>query len=286
MSSELSISTILQIAQVCEYVAIVNNARNNTLQGGNINPNLGRLIYIERTAVQNRYNLNPSDPTLRGTANYLYSILWYQSLARTIIANLAGNPPVITGPTPQSVNVGATATFSVSVTGTAPFTYQWLLGGVPIAGATNSSLILTNAQLSQSGGLYSVEVTNPVTTITSNQAVLTVTASITGFLYYSSSDPGPTLLSNSDPFTYQISYSITHNQPVSIPLTSAAANNQFLVAKIPSTESDKTIWFSTVLNNGTIPDFVFAPMLTFGGFDYYYTKQLGSYDATQPLVLS
>ena len=39
-------------------------------------------------------------------------------------------------PLSQNVTVGGTVTFSVTVTGTGPFTYQWLKGGLEIAGAT------------------------------------------------------------------------------------------------------------------------------------------------------
>jgi hypothetical protein len=93
-------------------------------------------------------------------------------------------------------------------------------------------------------------------------------------------------LANSDPFSYQIAFPITHNEPLSITLTTAAADNQFEVIKVPNGESVKTIWFNTALNNGTIPDLIFEPMVSFGGFDYYYTASLVSLDPTQLLTLT
>jgi hypothetical protein len=244
------------------------------------------LIYMERMAVQNRYNLNPSDPTLRATANYLFSILRYVGPVQTIINNLQGSRPVLTGPANQSVLVGATATFSVAVTSSTPTTFQWYLNNVPIPGATNSSYLVTNAQLGQSGGLYSMSATNSAGTVLSTQATLTVTASLSGFMFYTAVDPGPTLLSNSDPFAYQTTFSITHNQPLSIPISQAAASNQFLVIKVPSAESTKTTWFNTALNSGNIPDIIFAPMYSFNNFDYYYTKSTVSMDPTQVLAMT
>ena len=214
MTAELSIPAVLQLAQICEYLAVVNGAKAAALNGGSIDPTLGTLIYLERTAVQNRYNLNPSDPTLRATANYLYSILTYQAQGQSIQNNLGGTPPSVTGPTNQSVTVGNTATFSVSVTGTAPFTYQWFLNGILIPGATSSSYAVINAQLSQNGGLYSVQVTNPVTTITSNQATLTVTAALVGFYYQGNTDFSTALMAGTDTVPYLGTFPITTGQPL------------------------------------------------------------------------
>jgi hypothetical protein len=45
-------------------------------------------------------------------------------------------PSIVTQPVAVTVNAGNTATFAVGVSGSGPFTYQWLKGGQPIAGAT------------------------------------------------------------------------------------------------------------------------------------------------------
>ncbi|MEQ2007905.1 MAG: immunoglobulin domain-containing protein [Limisphaerales bacterium] len=76
---------------------------------------------------------------------------------------------------PQSLTVlkGTGATFSVTPGGDGPFTYQWLFAGVPISGATNNPLTLTNVQTNQAG-LYSVVLTSPYGTATSSNATLTV----------------------------------------------------------------------------------------------------------------
>jgi Immunoglobulin I-set domain len=55
--------------------------------------------------------------------------------------------------------VGSTVTFTASFTGTAPMSYQWQFDGANIPGATNTTLTLTNLQLSQSGA-YNLVATN------------------------------------------------------------------------------------------------------------------------------
>ena len=76
-------------------------------------------------------------------------------------------------PADQTVTIGQTAAFSVGVSGTPPISYQWSFNGTPITGATDSSLVLTNVQRSQAG-VYSVEATNGLGSVTSSNAVLNV----------------------------------------------------------------------------------------------------------------
>jgi subtilisin family serine protease len=80
---------------------------------------------------------------------------------------------------PQSLSVapGQTATFSVTATGTAPLSYQWRKGGVPIGGATSSRYTTPPATMADDGALFSVVVTNGQGSVTSDDAKLTVQAS-------------------------------------------------------------------------------------------------------------
>jgi dienelactone hydrolase len=77
-------------------------------------------------------------------------------------------------PTDQIVDVGATATFTVAATGTAPLAYQWRFNDANLAGRTGTSLVLANAQ-SANAGNYTVIVTNACGSVTSRVAVLTCT---------------------------------------------------------------------------------------------------------------
>ncbi len=73
--------------------------------------------------------------------------------------------------------VGGKITFNVSNSGTAPFTYQWRKDGANIAGATASSLALTNLQ-GTDAGTYSVVVANAAGSTISDNGTLTVSASL------------------------------------------------------------------------------------------------------------
>ncbi len=82
--------------------------------------------------------------------------------------------PVVVGqPTSKSATVNATVSFSASASGLAPFSYQWLFNGSPLAGATNSTLILAGLQYTNAGG-YSFLVSNAFGSSTSALATLTV----------------------------------------------------------------------------------------------------------------
>ncbi len=83
-------------------------------------------------------------------------------------------PSLAEQPQSQSVFTGGDATFFVTAEGTEPFSYQWRLNGVNIPGATESSYPLINAQTNDAGN-YSVVVTNVAGSVTSSNALLTVT---------------------------------------------------------------------------------------------------------------
>ncbi|MFO1451546.1 MAG: immunoglobulin domain-containing protein [Opitutaceae bacterium] len=96
------------------------------------------------------------------------------SLAAVLTVSPAPAAPVITTqPTAQSVTVGANLTFTVAASGTPAPTYQWRKDGVAIPGATLPSLALSSVQLSDTG-TFSVVVSNPSGSVTSNGASLTV----------------------------------------------------------------------------------------------------------------
>ncbi len=87
----------------------------------------------------------------------------------------AVGPTITTQPQSQTVTAGFTAQFSVVATGTPAPTYQWQFNGAPVAGATSATLTLSGVQ-SSGAGTYTVVVTNPAGSVTSNPATLTVNA--------------------------------------------------------------------------------------------------------------
>ena len=87
--------------------------------------------------------------------------------------SLALAQPVITiQPANRFLNASGSVGFNIGVTGVAPFTYQWLFDGLAITGATNRSLLVTNARTAQ--GYYSVIVSNASGSVTSQVAELKV----------------------------------------------------------------------------------------------------------------
>ena len=123
-------------------------------------------------------NRSPFDRSDGTQASFLVlPDLSLNDIARSIVIG-AGLPPTITNqPSNQSVTVGGSASFSVTASGTAPFSYQWRKDGTAIAGATSAILTLSNVQISAAGS-YTVVVTNSASAITSNAAQLTVNPAV------------------------------------------------------------------------------------------------------------
>ncbi len=84
-------------------------------------------------------------------------------------------PEITLPPQDTSLLVNSNAIFTAAATGFGVLSYQWQFNGAPIAGATNSSVTLTNVQLTNDGN-YDVVVTNMLGSATSTVAVLTVLA--------------------------------------------------------------------------------------------------------------
>lgn len=90
-------------------------------------------------------------------------------------------PPSITSqPAPVTVNVGQTATFSVTASSTATMSYQWRKNGSNISGATSASYTTPATTAADNGAQYSVVVRNSAGSVTSGNALLTVKAADTG----------------------------------------------------------------------------------------------------------
>jgi len=84
-------------------------------------------------------------------------------------------PSITTEPVAQTVNVGASATFTVAATGE-QLQYQWLRDEQPISGATSATYTLSATAVADDGTLISVLVGNPGGVISSRAVTLTVLA--------------------------------------------------------------------------------------------------------------
>jgi len=155
--------------------------------------------------------------------------------------------PALTGPTNITVIQGNNGTFSSTASGLPVPTLQWLdQNGNPIAGATSSSLTLTNVQYSQNGYTYSLiasnsvgSVTNTATlfvivppTITSQPASLTVTNSQSAaFTVAATGVPTPTYqwYFNSSAISSSLNNTATNATLIISTTSTASAGNYYVV---------------------------------------------------------
>jgi endonuclease/exonuclease/phosphatase family metal-dependent hydrolase len=130
-------------------------------------------------ATTNFFTLNNVQFTNSGNYTVLITNLYGSITSSIAVLTVSNFPPVInTQPMGQNVNVGDSPTFSVTASGTAPLSYQWLFGGTNIAGATTNTYTHANVQTNDAGN-YSVIVTNIAGSVTSSVAKLTINSPIT-----------------------------------------------------------------------------------------------------------
>jgi hypothetical protein len=138
-------------------------------------------------AINNVLKINRAQTTNSGNYMVIVTNLGGSVTSSVAILTVASSPVIITQPTNQGVAVGSNATFAVTAVGFAPLSYQWWVNGTnllvngsqtngaTISGVTNNVLTISNAQTNDSGNYYSVTVTNSSGSMTSSNALLTVT---------------------------------------------------------------------------------------------------------------
>jgi uncharacterized repeat protein (TIGR03803 family) len=107
----------------------------------------------------------------------IYSVV-VTNLAGSVISSNAvltviDQPSITAQPLGQRVLLGSSASFSVSVSGTPPFSYRWRFNGSSLLNATNSAYAIQAVGTNNTGN-YSVVVTNLAGSVTSSNAFLTV----------------------------------------------------------------------------------------------------------------
>ncbi len=122
-------------------------------------------------------------PAIVFANTYDNNISIYQNLAPFGMAA----PFITTQPASQVVDEGGSASFSVTVGGSEPFSYQWNFNQTKIPGATNAALTLADIHPYQAGD-YSVVVANAYGKTTSSNALLTVIAETELVYNYSGSE--------------------------------------------------------------------------------------------------
>jgi Immunoglobulin domain len=123
-------------------------------------------------------------------------------MAYTLVSSTTPVAPYIfLQPTSQQVRLSSNATFTASADGTLPLSYQWWFNDTnALTGASNSSLTLTNVQVSNIGQ-YTLIVTNAGGAVTSSVAALLVATN------------SPGVLANYEPFDYSPDQLLTTANP-------------------------------------------------------------------------
>ena len=95
--------------------------------------------------------------------------------SHSMVAPAQSAPTITAQPMSQTVPSGHTATFTVTASGAPTPTYQWLLNGSPITGASEASYTTSTLTTASSGNIYTVAVMNSLGTVKSSSATITVT---------------------------------------------------------------------------------------------------------------
>ncbi len=129
-------------------------------------------------AGQNNSTLTLTNIQTNNIGNYQIIVTNAFGSVTSSIASLSvfSLPVIMTQPTNQTISVGGFATFLVSASGFPPPVYQWFMNSNNITGATNPTLAINGAQLTNMG-YYQVTVTNTYGSVTSSIATLTVVSS-------------------------------------------------------------------------------------------------------------
>jgi len=124
-------------------------------------------------AVSQTLSLTNVQPVQAGTYGVVLSNAGGSATSAVAALTVVVPPSITLQPSNQTVLAGATVSFSVAATGTAPLDYYWQFNGASLGGAWAETFVLTNVQPAQAGG-YSVLVTNIAGSVTSTVAILTV----------------------------------------------------------------------------------------------------------------
>lgn len=174
---------------------------------------------------------------------------------------LSGNIIFVSPPTVSWISddtiigTGNTLRLSVSTFGSAPITYQWRKGPIPISGQTSSFLTLTGITTASSGA-YNCILTNSKGTVFSSDVNVTVYDSLSIVSQTSA-------LSASIGSTAQLSVSVIGSDPITYKwyksgvLTNGTGSNYFIY---PVSSNDQTQYQCVISNLVSEVSSVFMPL--------------------------
>ncbi len=171
-----SISEIISIAKVCQYLSLVDILRSK-VYNGTVDLQLPRKLYCVRKSVEWLYDLDPTDDTLIGTANYLYALCAPYSAQAQIIIGGSGGGIIVNPTTGQPVNLrDISLEFELGVT-VSPVSVNGVNVTLPVDGGTSITLPLSN--ILQGSLLLTIGGTPQPTIVTTNSTYTTITYSVT-----------------------------------------------------------------------------------------------------------
>lgn len=180
-SNNVASATITQVVVDGAAPIIVTCATNHTIALGNSTsvalPDLrGQIVATDCSSYS--VSQSPAPGTLIGAGATTVTLIVYDAVGNTntctaSVTAQATAVAIVTPPDNYTVSQGGNATFTVGVSGTPPFTYQWRLNGVDILGANSSSYSVPNADGTNAGS-YTVVVCGATNCVTSAPGSLTL----------------------------------------------------------------------------------------------------------------
>lgn len=114
MSAPLSISSIIQLMKLAQYLCANDTNKEMFIYGNTYNENLSHILYVERKSLEYSYLTDPSSAATRSRGNYCYSLMGKYGVFAQGVA--AGSGIVVT----PSTGSGTLIPYSLNVTITVP----------------------------------------------------------------------------------------------------------------------------------------------------------------------
>lgn len=267
-----SIPQYLVYAQYAQLAYAEREAKELFFKGSFSSPRYSHVLSVTRQAIQERYDREPSDPTLQATGEFMYAL---SGGVNAIPDNITTTFIIIIQPLSQVINSGDNVSFLVAVAGgTSPYSYQWYFNNTLIVGATNAIYNITGATSGNAGNYKCVITDANGQTLTSQNATLTVNiAQLIANWWFGDTDPWPDISTGTDNLTYLGSVNFNPGGPIVISWPSASANNKYRVVRYPVTEGDIVSWVNIVgFNYGPVPGTAYNPIATITTKKYVVSK--------------
>jgi hypothetical protein len=120
---------------------------------------------------------NPMIWPEQNTTYFVEAVDLFETVTAEVSIELSTPATLIHQPETKTVSQGDDAFFSIQVSGSEPFTYQWYAPDGMIENSNNDSLFLENVQLTDSG-YYHCVINNPCNAVISEEAFLNVIQTI------------------------------------------------------------------------------------------------------------